>query len=169
MNTCNCTSTITYLDGDKGQLLYRGIPIEQLAEKSDYLESAFLVLFGELPTGVSVNVPTGASERASKPLLFSLAPSLTLDPSSSPIGPCLPSQEQKNSFNSNVMKHTVIHEVRVWLWLLLLVGQCALLQTRVVHNVIASLCLTKRPNVSLRFHLSISRVHARSFDDEYRT
>ena len=52
MNTCNCTSTITYLDGDKGQLLYRGIPIEQLAEKSDYLESAFLVLFGELPTGV---------------------------------------------------------------------------------------------------------------------
>ena len=39
-----------YLDGDKGELLYRGYPIEQLAEKSDYLETAYLIIFGELPT-----------------------------------------------------------------------------------------------------------------------
>src|ERR1700690_4420856 len=50
MNTANCGSTITYIDGDKGILLYRGYPIEQLAEDSDYLETAFLILFGELPT-----------------------------------------------------------------------------------------------------------------------
>ena len=50
MNTANCRSAITYIDGDKGILLYRGYPIEQLAEHSDYLETAFLILFGELPT-----------------------------------------------------------------------------------------------------------------------
>ena len=50
MNTANCRSAITYLDGDKGILLYRGYPIEQLAEHSDYLETAYLILFGELPT-----------------------------------------------------------------------------------------------------------------------
>ena len=50
MNTANCRSTITYIDGDKGILLYRGYPIEQLAEDSDYLETAYLILFGELPT-----------------------------------------------------------------------------------------------------------------------
>src|SRR6267143_5785083 len=49
MNTANCRSTITYIDGDKGILLYRGYPIEQLAEQSDFLETAFLILFGELP------------------------------------------------------------------------------------------------------------------------
>lgn len=49
-NTASCTSRITYIDGDKGILLYRGYPIEQLAEKSDYLEVAYLLLYGELPT-----------------------------------------------------------------------------------------------------------------------
>jgi citrate synthase len=50
MNTANCRSKITFIDGDKGLLLYRGYPIEQLAEESDYLETAYLILFGELPT-----------------------------------------------------------------------------------------------------------------------
>jgi citrate synthase len=50
MNTANCRSAITFIDGEKGILLYRGYPIEQLAEDSDYLETAYLILFGELPT-----------------------------------------------------------------------------------------------------------------------
>jgi citrate synthase len=50
MNTANCRSAITYIDGEKGVLLYRGYPIEQLAEQSDFLETAYLILFGELPT-----------------------------------------------------------------------------------------------------------------------
>jgi citrate synthase len=50
LNTANCRSAITYIDGDHGILLYRGYPIEQLAEHSDYLETAYLILFGELPT-----------------------------------------------------------------------------------------------------------------------
>src|SRR5499426_4601091 len=50
MNTANCRSSITFIDGEKGVLLYRGYPIEQLAEESDYLETAYLILFGELPT-----------------------------------------------------------------------------------------------------------------------
>jgi citrate synthase len=50
MNTAGCRSTITYIDGEKGILEYRGYPIEQLAEHSDYLETAYLILFGELPT-----------------------------------------------------------------------------------------------------------------------
>ena len=49
-NTASCRSAITYIDGDKGILEYRGYPIEQLAEKSTYLEVAYLLLFGELPT-----------------------------------------------------------------------------------------------------------------------
>ncbi len=48
-NTASCRSAITYIDGDKGILEYRGIPIEQLAEKSTYLEVAYLLVFGELP------------------------------------------------------------------------------------------------------------------------
>ena len=48
-NTAACRSRITYIDGDKGVLLYRGYPIEQLAEQSTYLETAYLILFGELP------------------------------------------------------------------------------------------------------------------------
>src|SRR5437016_12687050 len=50
MNTASCQSKITYIDGDKGILRYRGYPIEQLAEKSTYLETAYLILYGELPT-----------------------------------------------------------------------------------------------------------------------
>ena len=50
MQTANCRSTITYIDGDAGILRYRGYPIEQLAEKSTYLEVAYLLLNGELPT-----------------------------------------------------------------------------------------------------------------------
>ncbi len=49
-NTASCKSKITYIDGDKGILRYRGIPIEQLAEKSTYLETAYLLLHGDLPT-----------------------------------------------------------------------------------------------------------------------
>lgn len=48
-NTASCKSKITYIDGDKGILRYRGIPIEQLAAKSTYLETAYLLLHGELP------------------------------------------------------------------------------------------------------------------------
>jgi citrate synthase len=50
LSTASCHSTLTYLDGDKGELLYRGYPIEQLAEKSSFLEVAYLMLYGELPT-----------------------------------------------------------------------------------------------------------------------
>src|SRR5688572_8861172 len=50
MNTASCRSRITYIDGDKGILEYRGYPIEQLAEHSSYLETAYLIIFGELPT-----------------------------------------------------------------------------------------------------------------------
>ncbi|NJN15681.1 MAG: citrate synthase [Oscillochloris sp.] len=50
MNTASCKSTITYIDGDKGILEYRGYPIEQLAEHSSYLEVAYLLIYGELPT-----------------------------------------------------------------------------------------------------------------------
>ena len=49
MNTASCRSSVTYLDGDAGILRYRGYPIEQLAEKSSFLEVAYLLVFGELP------------------------------------------------------------------------------------------------------------------------
>jgi citrate synthase len=49
MNTASCQSRITYIDGDRGILRYRGYPIEQIAEKSSYLETAYLILYGELP------------------------------------------------------------------------------------------------------------------------
>jgi citrate synthase len=50
MNTANCRSAITFIDGDRGVLRYRGYPIEQLAEDSDHLEVAYLLLNGDLPT-----------------------------------------------------------------------------------------------------------------------
>ncbi len=50
MSTAACQSSITYIDGDKGELLYRGYPIEQLAEKCDYLDTCYLLLNGELPS-----------------------------------------------------------------------------------------------------------------------
>lgn len=49
-NTASCRSTISFIDGDKGILRHRGYPIEQLAEKSTFLEVAYLLVFGELPT-----------------------------------------------------------------------------------------------------------------------
>ena len=50
MNTASCQSAVTFIDGDKGILRYRGYPIEQLAEHCTFLEVAYLILFGELPT-----------------------------------------------------------------------------------------------------------------------
>ncbi|HEX9292100.1 MAG TPA: citrate synthase [Gemmatimonadales bacterium] len=55
MNTAACRSAITYIDGDKGILRYRGYPIEQLAEKSTFLETAYLLLHGELPTAAELD------------------------------------------------------------------------------------------------------------------
>jgi len=67
--TSSCRSSITYIDGDQGVLLYRGYPIEQLAENSSYLEVCHLLLFGELPT-----------------------------------------PQQWEEFNSQVRRHTMVHE-----------------------------------------------------------
>ena len=50
VSTASCASKITFIDGDKGLLYYRGYPIEQLAEHSDYLEVCYLLIYGELPT-----------------------------------------------------------------------------------------------------------------------
>ncbi len=49
LSTASCNSTITYIDGDKGELLYRGYPIEELAVKCDFMEVCHLLLYGELP------------------------------------------------------------------------------------------------------------------------
>ena len=57
MNTASCKSRITFIDGDKGILRYRGYPIEQLAEQSTYLEVAYLLLNGELPTKAQLRRP----------------------------------------------------------------------------------------------------------------
>jgi citrate synthase len=54
MNTASCQSAITYIDGDKGILRYRGYPIEQLAEHCTFLEVAYLILYGELPTAAQL-------------------------------------------------------------------------------------------------------------------
>ncbi len=53
-STAACESAITYIDGDKGELLYRGYPIEQLAEKSTHLEVCYLLLYGELPSAAQL-------------------------------------------------------------------------------------------------------------------
>ena len=53
-STAACESTITYIDGDKGELLYRGYPIEQLADKSHFLEVCFLLLYGNLPSAAEM-------------------------------------------------------------------------------------------------------------------
>lgn len=54
MNTASCQSKITFIDGDAGILRYRGYPIEQLAEKSSYLEVAYLLIYGELPASSQI-------------------------------------------------------------------------------------------------------------------
>ncbi|MGD9863541.1 MAG: citrate synthase [Pseudodonghicola sp.] len=53
-STASCDSTITFIDGDKGELLHRGYPIDQLAQKSHYLEVCYLLLYGELPTATEL-------------------------------------------------------------------------------------------------------------------
>ena len=58
MNTASCKSKITFIDGDRGILRYRGYPIEQLAEKCTYLEVAYLLIHGELPTKAQLEVWT---------------------------------------------------------------------------------------------------------------
>ena len=58
MNTASCRSKVTYIDGDKGILRYRGYPIDQLAEKCTYLEVAYLLLHGELPTKTQLDTWT---------------------------------------------------------------------------------------------------------------
>ena len=58
MNTASCRSAITYLDGDKGVLEYRGYPIDQLAEQSTYIEVAYLLIHGELPTQAQLDAWT---------------------------------------------------------------------------------------------------------------
>ncbi|MGE5819801.1 MAG: citrate/2-methylcitrate synthase, partial [Deltaproteobacteria bacterium] len=58
MNTASCQSTITFIDGDRGILRYRGYPIEELAEKSTYLETAYLILHGALPTKAQLDTWT---------------------------------------------------------------------------------------------------------------
>ena len=55
MNTASCRSAISYIDGDQGILRYRGYPIEQLAEKSTFLETAYLLLHGELPSAAELD------------------------------------------------------------------------------------------------------------------
>jgi len=58
LNTASCRSSITYIDGDKGILRYRGYDVAELAEKSNYLEVAYLVLYGELPTKQQIDAFT---------------------------------------------------------------------------------------------------------------
>src|ERR1700723_11054 len=67
-NTASCISKITFIDGDKGILRYRGYSIEELSEKSTYLETAYLLLRGELPT--KSQLPTG-------PITSHITPSFT--------------------------------------------------------------------------------------------
>src|SRR3989449_6514867 len=55
MNTAACRSAITFIDGDAGILRYRGYPIEQLAEKSTFLETSYLLLHGELPSAAELD------------------------------------------------------------------------------------------------------------------
>ena len=49
LSTASCNSAITYIDGDKGELLYRGYPIDELATRCDFMETCYLLLYGELP------------------------------------------------------------------------------------------------------------------------
>jgi len=56
ISTASCESKITFIDGDKGILLHRGYPIEQLAEESDHLETCYLLLYGELPTAAQKEI-----------------------------------------------------------------------------------------------------------------
>ena len=55
VNTASCSSSITFIDGEAGILRYRGYPIEQLAEESNFLETSYLLIYGELPTAVQLS------------------------------------------------------------------------------------------------------------------
>ena len=66
MNTASCRSAITYLDGEKGILEYRGYPIEQLAEQSTYLEVAYLLIHGELPDASSSSTTGRTRSRSTR-------------------------------------------------------------------------------------------------------
>ncbi|MGH8398058.1 MAG: citrate synthase [Gammaproteobacteria bacterium] len=65
VSTASCESKITFIDGEKGVLLYRGYPVEQLAEKSSFLEVAYLILYGELPNKHQLEFFTGSIRRHS--------------------------------------------------------------------------------------------------------
>ena len=64
--TACCESKITYIDGAQGVLQYRGIPIERLAEKSNYIEICYLLLFGKLPTQSELNDFNGSVLKATQ-------------------------------------------------------------------------------------------------------
>ena len=55
-NTGSCSSKITFIDGDKGILRYRGIPIEEVAEKSSFIETAYLIIYGNLPNRAQIKI-----------------------------------------------------------------------------------------------------------------
>jgi citrate synthase len=80
-NTAACKSRITYIDGDKGILEYRGYPIDQLAERSTFLETAHLIIHGELPGSAELAAWTAAigSNRAVPPLIKNLMSSFARD------------------------------------------------------------------------------------------
>ena len=63
MNTGSCTSAVTFLDGEKGILRYRGYPIEQLAEHSSFVEVSYLLIYGELPTQEPLRMQNTDRER----------------------------------------------------------------------------------------------------------
>jgi citrate synthase len=63
MSTASCRSQITYIDGNEGILRYRGYPIEQLAEKSTYLEVCYLLFYGELPTSEQLDKFSGRLQK----------------------------------------------------------------------------------------------------------
>src|SRR5213075_2088137 len=63
LSTASCTSAITYIDGDAGILRYRGYPIEQLAEHSTFLETAYLLIHGELPDKAQLDEYMGKVNR----------------------------------------------------------------------------------------------------------
>ena len=63
MNTASCRSSVTFIDGDQGILRYRGYPIEQLAEQCSYLEAAYLLIHGDLPTAVQAAAWSGSIAR----------------------------------------------------------------------------------------------------------
>ena len=83
-STGSCDSRITYIDGDEGVLLYRGYPIEELAEHGDFLETSYLLLYGELPTArqkaMNSSVPKAFVSMTSPHAEFTVAGRLSRGP-----------------------------------------------------------------------------------------